>query len=266
MTVLFVVLIMRTLSVRQPWASLICSGIKDVENRTWAPPVSAIGEKLLIHASGKKVSEEEIRMLPFEWCSVMDNAVKYGWIPEVTDMPTGAIIGYVDLVGHSHKTVSLWDGGEELEKWIFENAYLFDKPIPAKGKLGIYDTPIDVLPPAHKAIDLVPHREGNVIVLPYSEKLVDEVVEDKLVVLDVTDENLDVFAELKGEEYVLRPTSKIQLVTSKRTVEFPVLDSDLFIDVYEDSGAPILYTSLRGEEYVKYMVAFYSEPTFEREN
>ena len=84
--------------------------------------------------------------------------------------------------------------------------------------------------------------------------------------LDVTDENLDVFAVLKGEEYVLRPTSKIQLVTSKRTVEFPVLDSDLFIDVYEDSGAPILYTSLRGEEYGKYMVAFYSEPTFERYN
>ena len=125
---------------------------------------------------------------------------------------------------------------------------------------------MDVLPPAHKVIDLVPHREGEEIVLPYSERLVDEAVEDKLVVLDVTDENLDVFAELKCEEYVLRPTTKIQLVTSKRTVEFPGLDSDLFIDVYEDSGAPILYTSLRGVEYGKYMVAFYSEPTFERDN
>ena len=228
--------------------------------------MSAIGEKLLIHASGKKVSEDEMRMLPFEWCSVMDNAVKYGWLPEVEDMPTGAIIGYVDLVGHSMNTASLWDGGEECVKWILENAYLFDNPIPAKGKLGVFDTPMDVLPPAHKVIDLVPHREGDVIVLPYSDKLVDEAVEDKLVVLDVTDENLDVFAELKGEEYVLRPTSKIQLVTPERTVEFPVLDSDLFIDVYEDSGAPILYTSLRGEEYGKYMVAFFSEPTFERDN
>lgn len=116
--------------------------------------------------------------------------------------------------------------------------------------------PMDILLPAHKAINHVPHREGDVIVLPYSEKLVNEAFEDKFVVLDVTDENLDFFAELKGEEYVLRPTSKIQLVTPKRTVEFPVLDSDLFIDIYKDFGAPILYISLRGEEYGKYIVAF----------
>ncbi len=257
---------MRTLSVRQPWASLICSGVKDVENRTWAPPVSAIGEKLLIHASGKKVTEEEIRLLPFEWCSAMDNAVRYGWLPEVEDMPTGAIIGYVDLVGYSKETQSLWDGGEEFVKWIFENAFLFDEPIPAKGKLGVFDTPMDVLPPAHKVMEMLPHREGDVVVLPYSEKLADEAVDDGMVVLDVTDENLEVFAQLEGEEYVLRLTSKVLLVTPKRKLEFPVLDKDLFIDVYEDTGAPILYTSLRGEEYGKYMVAYYSQPTIERED
>lgn len=44
------------------------------------------------------------------------------------------------------------------------------------------------------------------------------------------------------------------------------MDKDLFIDVYEDTGAPILYTSLRGEEYGKYMVAYYSQPTIERED
>ena len=26
---------MKELSVQQPWASLICAGIKDVENRSW---------------------------------------------------------------------------------------------------------------------------------------------------------------------------------------------------------------------------------------
>jgi hypothetical protein len=26
---------MKVLSVQQPWASLICAGIKDVENRSW---------------------------------------------------------------------------------------------------------------------------------------------------------------------------------------------------------------------------------------
>ena len=26
---------MKLLTIKQPWASLICMGIKDVENRTW---------------------------------------------------------------------------------------------------------------------------------------------------------------------------------------------------------------------------------------
>lgn len=227
---------MRTLSVRQPWASLICSGVKDVENRTWAPPVSAIGGKLLIHASGKKVSGHEMRMLPFEWCSAIDNAVRYGWIPEFEDMPTGAIIGYVDLVGYSKDTKSLWDGGKELIKWIFENAYLFDVSIPAKGKLSVFDTPIDILSPAHKVIGVLPYRDGDVVVIPFSEKIADEALKEGMVMLDVTDDNLDILAEPKGDEYLLRPISMVKLVTPNGTVGFPVLRKDLFVDVYADTG------------------------------
>ena len=43
---------MKLLTIKQPWASLICLGIKDVENRTWRQ-YSLIGERLLIMASKK---------------------------------------------------------------------------------------------------------------------------------------------------------------------------------------------------------------------
>lgn len=43
---------MKTLSVRQPWASLLVSGLKDIENRTWAPNYKG---RILIHASSTKV-------------------------------------------------------------------------------------------------------------------------------------------------------------------------------------------------------------------
>lgn len=43
---------MKTLSVRQPWASLLVSGLKDIENRTW---VSNYKGRILIHASSTKV-------------------------------------------------------------------------------------------------------------------------------------------------------------------------------------------------------------------
>ena len=42
---------MKAISIKQPWASLIAHGIKDIENRTWKCPQKYIGQKILIHAS-----------------------------------------------------------------------------------------------------------------------------------------------------------------------------------------------------------------------
>ena len=42
---------MKAISVKQPWAYLICSGVKDIENRTWPCPKKYIGKRVLIHAS-----------------------------------------------------------------------------------------------------------------------------------------------------------------------------------------------------------------------
>lgn len=39
---------MKVLSVKQPWAYLLCSGIKDIENRTWKLPKEYIGQRVLI--------------------------------------------------------------------------------------------------------------------------------------------------------------------------------------------------------------------------
>lgn len=44
---------MKAISIKQPWASLIAHGIKDIENRTWKCPQKYIGQRVLIHASGK---------------------------------------------------------------------------------------------------------------------------------------------------------------------------------------------------------------------
>ena len=44
---------MKTLSVKQPYASFICHGIKTVENRTWSTDYRG---KILIHASGSAYS------------------------------------------------------------------------------------------------------------------------------------------------------------------------------------------------------------------
>ena len=45
---------MKAISIKQPWASLIAHGIKDIENRTWKCPQKYIGQRALIHASKGK--------------------------------------------------------------------------------------------------------------------------------------------------------------------------------------------------------------------
>lgn len=37
---------MKTISIKQPWASLITHGIKDIENRTWKCPQKYIEQKM----------------------------------------------------------------------------------------------------------------------------------------------------------------------------------------------------------------------------
>ena len=45
---------MKSLTLHQPWASLIAHGVKSIETRSWAPPQSLVGQRIAIHA-GKKV-------------------------------------------------------------------------------------------------------------------------------------------------------------------------------------------------------------------
>ena len=116
---------MKTISVQQPWASLICAGIKDVENRTWKPKENP--GRILIHAS-KKASKIILDKIPVEWASSILNNQTFGNLPYFEDMPSNAIIGYVDLVDIKEETDSLWDAGEGQLKWVLDNAYLFDEP------------------------------------------------------------------------------------------------------------------------------------------
>lgn len=37
---------MKAITIKQPWASLIVHGIKDIENRTWACPKKYIGQRV----------------------------------------------------------------------------------------------------------------------------------------------------------------------------------------------------------------------------
>jgi hypothetical protein len=48
---------MSALTIRQPYAWLIVSGYKDIENRSWKPAAARIGQRFWIHASQRRLTK-----------------------------------------------------------------------------------------------------------------------------------------------------------------------------------------------------------------
>jgi hypothetical protein len=128
--------IMKVLTVKQPWAYLICSGIKDIENRSWKLPEKYKGERVLIHASAKaddiklaidgQATVEEIQLL---------SALNYCDENELYSV----IIGSVEIVDCVINHPSVW-AEKGVYNWVLANTILFEKPIlNVKGKLGFWD-------------------------------------------------------------------------------------------------------------------------------
>jgi hypothetical protein len=54
---------MKAISLWQPYASLIAVGVKSHETRSWAPPASAIGQRIAIHAAKRRPHAIELSHL-----------------------------------------------------------------------------------------------------------------------------------------------------------------------------------------------------------
>lgn len=111
---------MKALTVRQPWASLIIEGHKDVENRSW--PTGYRGD-LFIHAAGAKV----------------DEATEDIWGLLDSYAPLGVILGVVDLVDCRRDHPSGWATADAWH-WVLQNPRPC-RPLPAKGNSGLWTPP-----------------------------------------------------------------------------------------------------------------------------
>jgi len=130
---------LKALTIRQPWAQLIIYGIKDVENRSWQTKYRG---PLLIHA-GLTVDREDERYYR-ELCQEED-------LPWPTPVPTGCIVGIVQLVDCVTESDSEWFYGPF--GWVLEKALQFETPIPFTGRLGLYEVPDELIAPFRQEIE-----------------------------------------------------------------------------------------------------------------
>lgn len=116
------------LSIRQPYAEAIVTGIKDIENRTW--PVRFRG-RIFVHAA-KAPSWDAFEYYP-ELEAVFPASYEY---------PLGAIVGEVDITDCVELSSSRWFAGPF--GFVLRNAVRYDEPVAVSGKLGLWRVPDNV--------------------------------------------------------------------------------------------------------------------------
>lgn len=131
-------MIYKAITVKQPWASLIAHGIKDIENRTWRTNYRG---RILIHASAdnRLMNIPPSEFMTGDQCVAIDK-VRF---PSRDWHLYSVIIGSVEIVDCVQNHPSIW-AEKGVYNWVLANPILFDKPIEGvKGKLSFweYDLP-----------------------------------------------------------------------------------------------------------------------------
>ena len=116
---------MRALTIRQPWASLIVFGEKDVENRTWTTRHRG---SLAIHA-GQAVDHDL-------------QAWQLNIAQRINTFPRGAIVGIVDLRDVVRDSRSRWaEPGHH--HWVLTDPRPIE-PVPMRGRLGLWTPDVEI--------------------------------------------------------------------------------------------------------------------------
>lgn len=127
---------MKALTLHAPWAHAVAWLGKDIENRTWRPPASVIGTRIAIHAGAMRTAPSMVR----DWVRVAAAAnasVPLGGFAAAAIVAT-AIIG--EPVTESDSPWWIGPIG-----WPLIDVRRLDKPIPMKGRLGLWTLPEGVI-------------------------------------------------------------------------------------------------------------------------
>lgn len=134
---------MKALTLKQPWAWAVAHVGKDVENRTWKPPQSIIGQRIAIHA-GRGFDRE----------SLSNRAIKNCVLPATFEH--GAIVAITTVLTFQHETGFPHGPGRfpksDRAYWWFTGPYgwwltrtiTLPEPIPCRGQQGLWTVPPEI--------------------------------------------------------------------------------------------------------------------------
>ena len=125
---------MRALTLWQPWAALVASGLKRIENRSWTPPGWLLDQRFAITA-GKWDNNSAIAAR----CLTVEGEPSY----EKKEVPNRMIIATAVLIAVARtadEAVRFCDGDESQRRWYFgpvgwvlDDIRQLETPIPCRG-------------------------------------------------------------------------------------------------------------------------------------
>ena len=249
---------MKAISIRQPWASLIMKGIKDVENRTFK--ATLLPSTVLIHTgvSVEKGSIDELCNSVWVQGIITMNGIIMGNIPDFMEMPRSAILGYATIVDCTQNYPSDW-AAPGCYNWVIKDVYEFDKPIlGAKGQLGFFNYPLDPnnLPPAHKAEPKVPTIKGNTLFFPLSAKVYSTLKQGEGFALESTDELIEILCP-DPTQPIAAPLETITVSSPLGQKSFKLNGIEFIAQTDKETNAPLTYRTYDGTEMNYYRIFFH---------
>jgi hypothetical protein len=125
-------MILKAISVKQPWTNLIVRGFKSIETRTW--PTKYRGQ--IVICSSLQADKAALELY-------RPHAEKFGAISPITAEPAGMALCIAELYDcqrmiEAHERAALCHVYPGAYSLFLRNIQVFE-PFPVKGKLGIFE-------------------------------------------------------------------------------------------------------------------------------
>jgi len=162
---------MKALTIWQPWASLIMAGAKPYKFRSWRPPASVIGQRIVIHAAARPIDRREahahylilgcrnrsneLARAAAETCLLAEDALPIlarCWVPHSEELPLACGLGTA-IVGEPRLGTDIAEDFGILRAndsdrdehanwgWPMLDIEVWPEPIPMRGRQGLWNWP-----------------------------------------------------------------------------------------------------------------------------
>lgn len=219
--------------LEMPFAAMVVAGLMPVVSIKWphhAPPC-----RVFIYAVEPT---KPLSSYPVEWQMMAHNAQVLGNIPHNVDLPTGCIIGWVDVATHGD-IPQVWNFGESLFH-VF-NAHVLDEPF--RCNIRREGVNINLSPdfPAHKVKRSHIFAMGDTLFVPTNERDFDRSAHGTSLVIDLFGDDAKY---LINEAGTLQEYSNVVLFHGGKYREFEFSSDNGFVPYLDERGKLKMYRSI----------------------